>query len=305
MNRAAILLLAIIFDHFVGEVNRWHPLVGFGNLTSSLETKLNSPRLRAFYRKAAGAFGVIILVIPFVTLAYFISRLPMTGNVFDIMMMYLCVGHKSLREHAEAVVTSLQSGDLNAARRSVSMIVSRDTSELTETEVSKAAIESVLENGSDGVFAAVFWFMLFGAPGVVLYRLVNTLDAMWGYRNERFEHFGWAAAKLDDILNWLPARLTALSYALLGDTVRSLKCWYYQAPLWYSPNAGPVMAAGAGSLGLELGGAAIYHGKLKERPKLGQGRTPVPKDILSACSLVNKTLWLWIAIALVGGWLHA
>ena len=151
---------------------------------------------------------------------------------------------RSLGEHVQPVAQALRSQDLDEARTRVGYLVSRQTRELDATEVARAATESVLENGSDAVFAALFWFVVAGAPGVVLYRLSNTLDAMWGYRNERFERFGWAAARIDDLLNYIPARLVALTYAVLGKTRLALKCWRTQAPKWDSPNAGPVDGIG-------------------------------------------------------------
>ena len=143
--------------------------------------------------------------------------------------------------------------------------------------------------------------MLFGGAGAVLFRLANTLDAMWGYRTERFLRFGWAAARIDDVLNYLPARLTALSYALFGKTRRALACWRKQAPLWDSPNAGPVMSAGAGSLGVALGGSAIYHGQLEQRPVLGEGRPARGEDIPRALTLLRRSTALWLALYLLGG----
>ncbi|MNN69386.1 cobalamin biosynthesis protein [compost metagenome] len=139
----------------------------------------------------------------------------------------------------------------------------------------------------------------------MLYRRSNTLDAMWGYRNARFERFGWAAARIDDVLNYIPARLVALTYALLGKTALALRCWRRQAPQWDSPNAGPVMAAGAGALGVALGGPAVYHGELHERPVLGEGPAARAEDIHRAMDLVRQGVLLWLALLIIGGWLLA
>jgi adenosylcobinamide-phosphate synthase len=181
-------------------------------------------------------------------------------------------------------------------------MVSRDTQDLDAEGVARATVESVLENGNDAVFAALFWFALFGAPAVLLYRLANTLDAMWGYRNARYLHFGWCAARLDDVLNYVPARFAALGYALVGDTRHALRCWREQARRWYSPNAGPVMAAGAGALRLCLGGAARYDGVWKARPALGCGAVPEAKDIDRAIGLVRRATILWIVVICAALW---
>jgi adenosylcobinamide-phosphate synthase len=216
----------------------------------------------------------------------------MIGWLVEILALYCALGLRSLGEHVEPVARALRSGDLDEARRRVGYLVSRETAELDETAVARAATESVLENGSDAVFAA-------------LYRLSNTLDAMWGYRNERFERFGWAAAKIDDLLNYIPARLVALTYAVLGKTRLALKCWRSQGPTWDSPNAGPVMAAGAGALGVELGGAAVYHGELHQRPPLGEGVLASADSIDRGWQLVQRGVWLWLLILCLGAEFYA
>jgi adenosylcobinamide-phosphate synthase len=292
---AALTLLALLLDAVFGEPRRWHPLVGFGRWAQYLERRLNG-RGGNCAQRLLGLMAALLAVAPAGLLVAALQQTPVLRDLVDVLILYLAVGHRSLREHALRVYDALQKGDLPAARKCVGLMVSRDTAGMSAESVALATVESVLENGNDAVFGAVFWFVLAGAPGVLLYRLVNTLDAMWGYRTPRFLHFGWAAARLDDVLNFVPARLTALSYALMGRTVGALRCWYSQARSWESPNAGPVMAAGAGALGLALGGGANYHGRWEERPALGFGSAPGARAILAALRLVSGALLVWVLV---------
>jgi adenosylcobinamide-phosphate synthase len=299
MSLAIIVLAAVLLDRVLGEPQRFHPLVGFGWLARRVEQMCyGSSYLR-------GAVAVCVLLLPLVVLAEFVQHIEYIGLFCSVLMLYFAIAPRSLREHAERVSAACANNDLPAARIAVSMMVSRDTMQLDETGVARATVESVLENGNDAIFSALFWFIVAGAPGVVLYRLSNTLDAMWGYRNARYNEFGWAAARLDDVLNYIPARLTALSYALLGHTGSALRCWRTQAAQWESPNAGPVMAAGAGALQVLLGGAAVYHGAVSERPLLGCGAEVSCGDILRAVQLVQRTLYLWLAVVGLGALLMA
>jgi len=290
-------LAAVLLDRLLGEPRRFHPLVGFGTLAGWLEKRLNRRTI------AGGAVAWLLAVGPWVALA--VALRPLAPFAVDVALLYFALGAQSLCEHAEAIARPLAAGDLKEARRRVGWIVSRDTSALDAAGVARAGVESVLENGNDAAFGALFWFALLGGPGALLFRLANTLDAMWGYRTERLNRFGRVAARTDDLLNWPAARLTALPYALLGRTRAALACWRTQAPAWDSPNAGPVMAAGAGSLGVALGGAALSHGQLEERPPLGAGAPPTAADLGRAVGLVRRGLWLWLAALFIFGALHA
>ncbi|WP_266180894.1 adenosylcobinamide-phosphate synthase CbiB [Dyella humicola] len=296
MTTALAMLAAILLDAWLGEPRRAHPLVAFGRLAGGIEARLYRDRYMAGLRAWS------LAVVPLVVLCWLAAKMlgSMTGwlsFVFDAVVLYLAIGLRSLGEHATPVACALHDGNLPEARTAVGRMVSRDTHVLDETQVAAAATESVLENGNDAVFAALFWFVLFGAPGAVLYRLANTLDAMWGYRTARYERFGWAAARLDDALNYLPARLTATTYALLGDATRAWRCWQTQASSWDSPNAGPVMAAGAGAIDVRLGGAAPYAGVWESRPVLGEGLPPDAGAIARALRLVRRGVALWLAVA--------
>lgn len=290
MSVALSALAGVGLDAWLGEPRRWHPLVGFGHLAQRIEQRLNSGG-RGW--RSHGVSGWCLAVLPPVLLVWLLS-LSSLGGLVDILVLYFALGLKSLAQHALPVAQALRLGNLDEARRRVGYLVSRRTSELDACGVARAGTESVLENGADAVFASLFWFAVLGAPGVLLHRLSNTLDAMWGYRNERFERFGWAAAKIDDVLNYVPARLVALTYALLGRTATALRCWQRQAPQWDSPNAGPVMAAGAGALQVQLGGAAIYHGVEEQRPQLGEGAPARARDIERALNLVYLGVLLWL-----------
>ncbi|MBI3524990.1 MAG: cobalamin biosynthesis protein [Betaproteobacteria bacterium] len=288
-------LAATLFDRLFGEPRRLHPLVGFGRWAMVIEKILqrHAPA-HPLACRFIGLLAWVLAVVPWLALAVWLrTQWPL---IVDVLLLYFALGGQSLAEHAEAVATPLAAGKLEQARESVARMVSRDTAALDAHGVARAGVESVLENGNDAVFGALFWFIVAGGPGALLFRLANTLDAMWGYRTPRYLHFGWAAARLDDLLNYLPARLTALSYALLGQTRSALACWRTQASAWDSPNAGPVMASGAGALGLVLGGYASYQGSSELRPPLGCGALPVAADIRRAIILVQHTQWLWLAL---------
>lgn len=301
VTQIALLLIAgVLLDLLLGETRRWHPLVGFGNVAQWLERHAN----RGTWRIARGTFAWSLAVLPLTALAVLASHAG--GLAIHAMLLYLAIGLRSLREHNLPIADALERDDLAGARALTARIVSRDTAHANPTDLAKASTESLLENGNDAVFGALFWFIVAGGPGVVLFRLANTLDAMWGYRTPRFLLFGRVAARIDDVLNFVPARLTALSYVLLADQPRcAWHCWKSQAPAWSSPNAGPVMASGAGALGVVLGGAAIYDGVTENRPPLGFCAAPESEDIRRAWGLVRATTLLWLAMMTLLGILYA
>lgn len=292
-----IACLAVCIDWLLGEPKRFHPLVGFGNIAKYIEKRLNpsshwsNPRQRA-----VGVLALVLLLSPFLCLAIVLQEVAIVSYLADLYLLYFAIGHKSLHDHASAVRDALKQQDIAAAKTAASYMVSRDSAAIDPVP---ATVESVLENGNDGVFGALFWFFVAGGVGALMFRLINTMDAMWGYKKPRYLYFGWGAARLDDVVSYVPARLTALTYALLGDTTTAFHAWRQQAPLWDSPNAGPVMASGAGAMRVQLGGPACYQGEWHARPVLGAGRTAKPKDIDRSLGLVRCGVLSWVSIALL------
>jgi len=304
----------VALDAALGEPSRAHPLVAFGTLAARIERALNPdkaaphpsladrehtlpPASRPVQARVAGMAGWAIAVVPPVALLVVLTHVlpPALSWAVQAIALWFALGARSLVDHIAPVADALRAGDLARARALTSRVVTRDLSHADEPAVAKAAIESALENGNDAIFGALFWFAVAGGAGALAFRLINTLDAMWGYRTPRMRYFGWAAARLDDAANYVPARLTALTYAICGNARSALACWRAQASAWESPNAGPVMASGAGSLNVVCGGAAWYHGILEPRPVLGCGQAPQAVDIDRALSLVKRSIGLWLA----------
>lgn len=304
MTLTLCVLLAVAIDYCFGEPpNAHHPLVAFGRWVGWLENAFSQPSTSAGRQKLNGLLAwSCALTLSALGLGWLFLPTQLKA-VYGTMVLYFCMGARSLHLHALAVFDALSQQDLVLARQKVGYIVSRDTKDMNCDDIRRAGIESILENGADAVFAPLFWFVLLGPFGALLYRLSNTLDAMWGYKNDRYRDFGWVAARFDDVLNWIPARLTALSYTLLGNTRQAWYAWQNQAHLLDSPNAGPVMTAGAGAINLRLGGPAIYHGKPKRKPWFGGEQVPIDKDIPRACKLIYQTLALWLAVIALGDFL--
>ncbi|ROV58351.1 cobalamin biosynthesis protein CobD [Vibrio ponticus] len=294
---AWVLSVAVMLDKWLGEPSRFHPLIGFGKYAQWVESHCR--RIVLIDTRLQGGLAWLASVMPFVLVSYGFSAWLdsfWARFLFDICLVYLCLGGKSLVQHAMAIYAPLSRGDLDEARHSVQMIVSRNASEMDEEQISIAAVESVLENGNDAVIGVLFWTLVLGAPGAVLFRLANTLDAMWGYKTEKYIDFGFIAAKTDDLLGYISARMTAFGYALFGHTHQALVCAEQQASLCSSPNGGVVMCAGAGALNIQLGGRVCYHGVWQQKPIMGLGDFATAQDIPRACQLLSKTTVLWLVV---------
>ena len=302
---AAVVITAVCLDKRWQEPTRWHPLVGFGRYAQDLEQRFFVEPCN----QATGVWVWCVAVLPWVGLAYLVQTwlsFWLLQSLVSALVLYWAIGWQSLIAHAQAVQKRLADGDLFSARKAVALLVSRDTDTLDANGMAKAATESVLENGADAIFAPIFWFAIAGLPGVVLYRLANTLDAMWGYRNRRYRYVGWFSARMDDVLNYIPARLTALSYALVGNMPQAFHSWYAQARHCKSPNAGAVMASGAGAIYTTLGGGSAYNGVFEPSPVLGpemSNRSYADHSSIGrACGLINRTLGLWLLVLLLLCW---
>jgi adenosylcobinamide-phosphate synthase len=272
-----------------------HPVSWLGDLIGALDARWNRPTDTPAMRRLAGAATTLIVIALAAGVGWLVQRaMPSDWHAVVLLgvLAWPFVALRSLRDHVAAVRDPLAAGDIDAARQAVSMIVGRDPAALDEAGIARAAIESLAENASDGVTAPLFWGALFGLPGIAGYKAINTLDSMIGHRSARHEAFGWAAARIDDIANIVPARLTGLLFALTGPEPRdALLCMVRDARHHRSPNAGWPEAAMAGTLGVRLCGPRSYHGELADEPWLNGGaRDPVAADISRALEVYVRAM---------------
>ncbi|MEX6625794.1 adenosylcobinamide-phosphate synthase CbiB [Tenacibaculum salmonis] len=287
----APLFLAYILDLILGDP-RWlpHPIRLFGNLISFGEKKLNKNKNRFL----KGALLTLLLSIG-TFLFFFITRKFITNNIariiFDVIFLFYALANKSLIEEGKAVFTELKKG-ITQGRNRVAWIVGRDTSKLNKQEIIKAVFETLSENLSDGVIAPLFYFAILGVPGAMLYKMVNTLDSMIGYKNERYINFGKFAAKLDDVLNYIPSRLTAILMLLVTFSLDKIIFVWQQGKNHSSPNAGYPEAALATILNCRFGGPNYYHGKLVDKPFIGNNNRIIKESEFKKVAFINHTVTL-------------
>ena len=299
-----VLWLALLLDRLLGEPARFHPLVGFGTLAGKVEHLLNRAPASSF-SIVTGSLALVLVIAPAFCLMLYLQW-TLSGWLyiaFSALTLYLCTGLQSLRVHALQIAGPLKRDDLTTARHFTGYMVSRDTTSLSKDEMIRATVESVLENGNDAVISGLFYFAAGGPAFALLHRLVNTLDAMWGYKNARYLYFGRAAAKADDLMALPGAWLTAAGYLIQkhpGKLFTNLAKSRKQSATYKSANGGLVMAAGANALGVTIGGGTpVYHGVSVPVPKLGRGSKPEPEHIRQSLTLVSKAAVIFCVVVSV------
>ncbi|UWU95445.1 adenosylcobinamide-phosphate synthase CbiB [Bradyrhizobium sp. CB1015] len=302
MDFAGAMVVAMAVDALLGWP-AWlfarigHPVTWLGGLIAAIDTAWNRASDPPALRRAAGVAGALAVFALSAALGWALQSLLPSGWVQIVLIGILAwplVALRSLHDHVAAVATPLLDGDVAAARDAVSRIVGRDPASLDDAGIARAAIESLAENASDGIVAPVFWGALLGLPGILGYKAINTLDSMIGHRSERHEAFGWAAARIDDVANFIPARLTGFLFVLLApQRSEALACMTHDARRHRSPNAGWPEAAMAGGLGVRLSGPRIYHGSVSNEPWLNDGaRDPRAADIAKALTVYRRAMLL-------------
>jgi adenosylcobinamide-phosphate synthase len=273
-----ILILAVIFDLLLGDPGgKYHPVALIGRLISYSEKFLYkqhvSPK-QAFLRGMLAAISVIIFVTVLITLIIYFTKLHYVGVFIQAILLSFAISLRTLVKRGIEIADDLKNKDIGLAKQKLSYIVSRDTEQMLDTDIIRATVETMAENFVDGIVAPLFWFLVFGLPGAFLYRTANTLDAMFGYRNDRYEYFGKFSARLDDVLNFIPARIGGIVLLIAGfclklSPYKGMQTWLRYASSHPSPNSGIPEAVIAGMLGLRLGGYNYYDGKKYFRAHLG------------------------------------
>jgi adenosylcobinamide-phosphate synthase len=313
MNHFVMAAFALVIEYFVGYPQSLqraigHPVEWIGKLIAYLDEGLNDPDTEDSDQRNHGIFAVVALCVAVGVPAFLLERLLLSfhyGWIINTLLATAFIAQKSLRDHVTAVARTLPQS-IVAARKEVAKIVGRDPSTLDESGVAKAALESLAENTADGITAPIFWFAIAGLPGIVVYKAINTADSMIGHKSEKYLHFGWAAAKLDDLVNLPASRLTGLLFACAAwfrsktRAQAALNAMWRDASKHQSPNAGWPEAAMAGALDLKFGGPRQYDGEMVQLPYMGEGRGQMTAaDIERGLEIYDRTLLILLALAAV------
>jgi adenosylcobinamide-phosphate synthase len=290
-----------------------HPVSWIGALISALESRLNWPDYSDAMRRATGIATMLVLVTVSLGAGLVldaVTRVPILGFVIAVMVVAALIAAGSLDQHVRAVATALRTEGLAGGRQSIAKIVGRDPDALDQAAICRAAIESLAENASDGVTAPAFWFLLGGLPGMIVYKAINTADSMIGHMSDRYRAFGWAAARLDDLVNWPASRLTGLIFIAATAVVpgaSAASAWEVfrrDSRLHRSPNAGWPEAAMAGALGLRLAGPRVYDGKSVDDHWIGDGRAEATVDDIGRALTIYRVAFAGVlSVLAIIGWL--
>lgn len=301
MTTAAILLFALALDALIGWPDALyrrigHPVTWVGNLISHMDKSLNRSEWHPPTRRLMGILTATFIILICIVSGQFIQNAVgqgILGFLISVLLMWPLLAARSLYTHVKNVAQPLELMDLRSAREAVSMIVGRDPKQLDTAGVGRAAIESLAENASDGVVAPIFWGLVFGLPGILAYKAINTMDSMIGYKTPRHSDFGWAAARIDDGANWIPARFTGLIIALMSGTPNTaLLTMKRDASKHRSPNAGWPESAMAAALGVRLSGPRSYHDKQTDDPWLyAEGRDVDGADVTRALAVFKRSMF--------------
>ena len=304
MTNPFVLLIGWLLDFIFGDPQRLpHPVVWFGKMIASCEQSLN----KGSYRKLKGALTAICLILFVFALAWMLRKvlgifalfifdgtreqvyqIPVFLYLFDAIVIFYCLAGTTLIREVRQVFLALDRS-LEEGRRQVARIVGRDTSELSAQEVRTAALETLAENLSDGVIAPLFWLAILGVPGMVAYKMINTLDSMIGYKTERYKDFGCWAAHIDDVANYIPARLTALLMILASGRLSLVAFVWRNGRNHASPNSGYPEAALAGILDCRFGGPHYYFGELFDKPYIGENDRELTTADMKKAVRINRT----------------
>ncbi|MDE2445868.1 MAG: cobalamin biosynthesis protein CobD [Alphaproteobacteria bacterium] len=314
MNSFALAALALVVENLVGYPQALfarigHPVQWIGKVIAYLDEGLNDPEADNSSQRYQGGFAVFALCLavglPTFVVAKILGVVPY-GWVINVLLATSLLAQKSLRDHVQAVANALPQS-LSTARTELSKIVGRDPQSLDESGIAKAALESLAENTADGITAPLFWYAVAGLPGIAIYKAINTADSMIGHKSEKYLHFGWAAARLDDLVNLPASRLTGLAFAAAAwftskaDAQNALKAMWRDAGKHLSPNAGWPEAAMAGALGLIFGGPRTYEGESVMLPTMGNGSSNMTvRDIYRGLEIYDRALLILLALTLLG-----